>query len=59
MTEGFMVPRRESGRVVCSNGFTSQEAEMLSYIPLCLHRRARKAILVYLQTAVIPANDNG
>lgn len=37
-----MVPRRESGRVVCSNGFTSQEAAKLSYIPLRLHRRARK-----------------
>lgn len=42
MTEGFMVPRRESGRVVCSNGFTSQEVAMLSYIPQRLHRRARK-----------------
>lgn len=32
--EGFMVPRRESGRVVRSNGFTSQEVAMLDYTPV-------------------------
>lgn len=42
MKEGFMVPRRESGRAVCSNGFTSHKVAMLSYIPRLLHRRPRQ-----------------
>lgn len=29
-----MDPQRESGRAVCSNGFTSQEVALQSYIPL-------------------------
>lgn len=32
--KGFMVPRRESGRAVCGNGFTSQETDMLGCTPL-------------------------
>lgn len=34
MKEGFMVPWRKSDRAVCSNGCSSQEVAMLSYIPL-------------------------
>lgn len=29
-----MDPQRESGRAVCSNGFTSQEVALQSHIPL-------------------------
>lgn len=29
-----MDPQRKSGRAVCSNGFTSQEVTLQSYIPL-------------------------
>lgn len=38
--EGFMVPRRESGRAVCSNDFTSQEVAVLTYIPRLQSGRA-------------------
>lgn len=58
-----MVPRRESGRAVCSNGFTSQEAAMVVCTPLFPHGRAKvmalseTAILVYLLTTAVTAND--
>lgn len=54
-----MVPRRESGRAVCTNGFTSQEAAMLGYTPPVPHGRKKVMalsetdILVYLLTAAV------
>lgn len=57
-----MVPRRENGRVVRSNGFTSQEVAMLDWI-LFPHGRAKLTALsetvirVYLLTFAVKAND--
>lgn len=53
-----MVPRRESGRAVCSNGFTSQEVAMVDYTPLLPHGRARQPFLVYLLTTAFTVNDS-
>lgn len=39
--EGFMVPRRESGRAACSNGFTSREVTVLGCTALLPHGRAK------------------
>lgn len=51
MKEGFMDPQRKSGRAVCSNGFTSQEVTLQSYVPFSC-TRARGSHL-----CAFPANE--